>query len=1119
MPIKITRAIRGLFVFLLFAFSFHNCMPVNFSQKYDQSSEFDSASKGVCNLKELKLISNPPNQASFLPGQEVEISIESTDSKGKALNFSQPVWVLPDGKIENTESVKIKLETEGRHNVEVDLAEIDLSSNTNATCFNRLHQKISFVVNKACPEISNIAISGSQLGYVGIAMEFSVAGVSDCMNIKGYTWDFADNTKTSKIEFANGGLAGLKKKVQHIYQKPGTYQIQLSITSHNAKAGTAPTIITQQVLIKYPGPFDWFLKDKGTCSVKACGLKGTQKMTFACIDARKVEIDPENCNLQEKPNDLLECSTDACPITTCQNGAKTFPSCKDCPSGKYLDSKNQCIPTPFVNCSLNLAADANSQAPMIGALKGTKIYAQLNLTNAKTADYVCTGMNKNTALNLVKPSLPVASMGTQNYSCKVNYTDLENIKGSCSSNSVTYYVCSPNEQVKCASVTNGSSQKTCKVDGSAWGDCTLTCVAGYHVSGTTCVKDACVNGTTNYPTCDSCPSGKYLSSKNTCDTIPAVKCSAILASTKGSQTPATKIVAGSKIYPTVTLSNAQSATYLCTGMNSPASLSTAQPVINELTMGDQELYCTINYKNLGSVDGTCVSNKVATQLCTANSTMSCGPISNGTSTKTCSSNGTSWSACVVKCNSGYHVNGNSCEIDACKNGATDAPTCKVCPSGKYLSSKNTCDTIPAVKCSAILASTKGSQTPATKIVAGSKIYPTVTLSNAQSATYLCTGMNSPASLSTAQPVINELTMGEQELSCTINYKNLGSVDGTCVSNKVATQLCTANSTMSCGPISNGTSTKTCSSDGSSWSACVVKCNSGYHVNGNSCEIDACKNGATDAPACKVCPSGKVLINNVCEFTPVVNGKCGSSNGLNFAEAPKTELCASGTPIDVIGGNNNGTISSWSWSCKGINGGNGALATNATCGAKYQFISTTCAKGTWDVTLKKCKLTEIVSENVTSNKITAKSCNDHHGLLDFKLQTKGSIDVTFYNFSPSYVAGWGCSYKSKAMGTINLISSTGRDMTQLKSLSSITVKYSSSGTGCKTRSGTFVLDNPSDYKLYQGKELYYVSLCPSDGAQTASVNAEISGQATFEIDTYTNPVCAPGATYKDGFCLK
>jgi hypothetical protein len=82
-----------------------------------------------------------------------------------------------------------------------------------------------------------------------------------------------------------------------------------------------------------------------------------------------------------------------------------------------------------------------------------------------------------------------------------------------------------------------------------------------------------------------------------------------------------------------------------------------------------------------------------------------------------------------------------------------------------------------------------------------------------------------------------------------------------------------------------------------------------------------------------------------------------------------------------------------------------------------------------------------------------------------------------------------------------------------------VKYSSSGTGCKSRSGTFVLDNPSDYKLYQGKELYYVSLCPYDGAQTASVNAEISGQATFEIDTYTNPVCAPGATYKDGFCLK
>jgi hypothetical protein len=830
---------------------------------------------------------NPSNSLSFLPGQEIELSIDNKDSKGNIFNFTKPIWVLPDEKVENADSIKIKLEKLGTQTVEVDLAQIDSSSLNQVPCFNNLHQKVSFVVNKECPALSKLAISGSQIGYVGSPMNFNVVGIDECMSVNSFSWSFGDNQNSKKDNFQNTGLNGLKKNVQHTYQTPGTYQIQLSLISKNSKE---PVIITQQVLIKYPGPFDWIIKDKGVCSVKACGLKGTQKMTFICQDARGVAIENEYCNLQEKPRDLIECATEACPITDCQNGAITFPTCKDCPTGQYLNSSNQCIPSPKVECSFNIADSANSNVPFKGALSGVSLFPLINLTNAKSATYICTGMNNPTTFNITAKTISGLKMGTQDYSCILNYKDFGGVIGSCESNSVTAYLCKPDSTANCLAVSHGLSTKTCSADGLYWSDCKINCDAGYHVENGVCELDPCSNGAINKPTCNICSAEKYYSSNQQCENIPTVSCSLNLAEVANSPTPVKGLVNGAVVFATVNLTNAKSATYQCTGMNSAVNLSVVSPAISNLKIAAKDFSCTINYKNLGNNSGSCVSNKVTSFVCAPNAEASCATISNGTQTKVCAADGMSWGSCTTKCETGYHLNGSTCAKDICLNDATNYPTCDVCPSDKYLNSSKQCVLVPKASCTLNLADKANSSTPLAKAVDGSSLFAKATLTNIKSATYQCSGMSSATAISVSAPVLSSLTIGSSDYTCTINYKDFGDVAGSCVSNKVLSQICVPNKSASCVILSNGTSTKVCSADGMSWGACTVKCDTGYHESNGSCAKDVCLNDATNYPKCNTCIKGKYLNPSTqkCEDVPavecsaIVSGASGSSTPLDGA---------------------------------------------------------------------------------------------------------------------------------------------------------------------------------------------------------------------------------------------
>ena len=58
---------------------------------------------------------------------------------------------------------------------------------------------------------------------------------------------------------------------------------------------------------------------------------------------------------------------------------------------------------------------------------------------------------------------------------------------------------------------------------------------------------------------------------------------------------------------------------------------------------------------------------------------------------------------------------------------------------------------------------------------------------------------------------------------------------------------------------------------------------------------------------------------------VIDGVCGSANGVAVSVAPTTNLCSSGTPTEVRGSG------PWVWLCEGGVGGNGA-----DCGAPYTF---------------------------------------------------------------------------------------------------------------------------------------------------------------------------------------
>lgn len=68
--------------------------------------------------------------------------------------------------------------------------------------------------------------------------------------------------------------------------------------------------------------------------------------------------------------------------------------------------------------------------------------------------------------------------------------------------------------------------------------------------------------------------------------------------------------------------------------------------------------------------------------------------------------------------------------------------------------------------------------------------------------------------------------------------------------------------------------------------------------------------------------------NSCTVDPVINGACGSANGIAVSSAPSTNLCTSGAPSSVS------VSTPWTWTCVGLSGG-----TTASCSAPFMPPST------------------------------------------------------------------------------------------------------------------------------------------------------------------------------------
>lgn len=93
-------------------------------------------------------------------------------------------------------------------------------------------------------------------------------------------------------------------------------------------------------------------------------------------------------------------------------------------------------------------------------------------------------------------------------------------------------------------------------------------------------------------------------------------------------------------------------------------------------------------------------------------------------------------------------------------------------------------------------------------------------------------------------------------------------------------------------------------------------NKGYH-------FAQWSDGSTDALRTDTNVTADLAITAEFAQNPI-DGQCGSADGGVFTQAPEADLCAAGSPSDVLG------EGPWTWTCQGLAGGN-----NATCSAQYQ----------------------------------------------------------------------------------------------------------------------------------------------------------------------------------------
>lgn len=164
------------------------------------------------------------------------------------------------------------------------------------------------------------------------------------------------------------------------------------------------------------------------------------------------------------------------------------------------------------------------------------------------------------------------------------------------------------------------------------------------------------------------------------------------------------------------------------------------------------------------------------------------------------------------------------------------------------------------------------------------------------------------------------TLNWAGLPATLTLNNVGNTSGILVNRTfTVTASAGANGALSCvSPVASGGST-----------SCIAIPNAGFATQ----SISGCS-GTPTAVGVNSYVTGAITANCTvsASFVAIVNGACGTANGVATSVAPAANLCSAGAASAVTA-----TTSQFTWSCSSANGG-----TNASCAAPRTYTITASA---------------------------------------------------------------------------------------------------------------------------------------------------------------------------------